>query len=111
MSSEISDLTAPAYDPKIFKPRGLLPVPPKVEEIVAREEGRLAQNHGVHIVPEARKRMTDDLTLQYYYEGTDVACRETIQGVEVLAVGWDEIGDYLKTTPSEQRQDVKIRQP
>ena len=77
MSSELIDLTAPAYDPETPKPRGLLPVPPEIEAIVAREEARIAQQHGVRIAPEARKRMTDDLTLQYYHEGTDVACRET----------------------------------
>ena len=55
--------------------------------------------------------MADDLTLQYFYEGTDVACRETPQGVEVVAVGWDEIGEYLKSTPSGQPQGVRIRQP
>src|SRR5690242_16837983 len=103
MSSEIINLTAPASDPRTPKPRGILPVPPEVEAIVAREEIRIAQEHGVHLAPEARRRMTDDLTLQYYYEGTDVACRETPQGVEVLAVGWDEIGDHLKTIPSGQR--------
>lgn len=111
MSSDLIDLTAPAYDPGTPKPRGLLPIPPEVEAIVAREETRIAQQHGIQITPEARKRLTDDFTLQYFYEGTDVACRETPQGVEILAVGWDEIGDYLKTIAPERRQDVKIRQP
>ena len=111
MSSEIIDLTAPAYDPATPKPRGLLPVPPRVEEIVAREEARIAEKHGIQIAPEARKRITDDLTLQYYYEGSDVACRKTPEGIEVLAVGWDEIGQLLKDVPPDQRQDVRIRQP
>jgi hypothetical protein len=111
MSSDLIDRTAPAYDPRTPKPRGLLPVPPEVETVVAREEARIAQQHGIRLTPEARKRLTDDFTLQYYFEGTDVACRETPQGVEILAVGWDEIGDYLKTIPPERRQDVKVRQP
>ena len=111
MSSEIVDLSAPTHDPKALKPRGLLPVPPEVEAIVAREEARIAQKHGIPIAPEASNRMEDDLTLQYFYEGSDVACRETPQGVAVVAVGWDEIGEYLKTTPSGQPPGVRIRQP
>jgi hypothetical protein len=111
MSSELVDRTAPANDPRTPKPRGLLPVPREVETVVAREEALIAQQHGIRITAEARKRLTDDFTLQHYYEGTDVADRETPQGVEILAVGGDEIGDYLKTIPPERRQDVRIRQP
>src|SRR4051812_3009948 len=92
MSSQITDLNAPALDPRTPKPRGLLPVPPEVQEFVDREEERIAREHGVRIVPEAKQRMRDDLTLQYYYEGSYVASRRTAQGVEVLAVGWDEAG-------------------
>jgi hypothetical protein len=87
MSSELIDLTLPAYDPSFPKPRGLLPVPPEVQEAVDREEARIAREHGITIVPEARKRMMDDLTLQYYYDGAYVASQRTTQGVEVLAVG------------------------
>jgi hypothetical protein len=111
MASEIIDLTAPADDPATPKPRGPLPVPPRVEEIVAREEARIAETHGIRIAPEARKRMTDDLALQYDYEGSDVAGRETPQGIEVLAVGWDEIGQLVKDVPPDRRPGVSIRQP
>ena len=108
MSSEIIDLTLPAHDPSFPKPRGLLPVPQEIEEAVAREEARIAREHGVGIAPEARRRMLDDLTLQYYYEGAYVASRRTPQGVEVLAVGWDEASQYLEDHPPETRQDVRI---
>lgn len=37
MSSEMIDLTLPAHDPTIPKPRGLLPVPPEIEEGIAAE--------------------------------------------------------------------------
>ena len=69
MSSELIDLTLPAHDPSFPKPRGLLPVPPGIEEAVAREDARVVREHGFVVAPEARQRMLDDFTLQYYYEG------------------------------------------
>jgi hypothetical protein len=47
MSSEIIDLTLPAHDPSISKPRGLLPVPQEIEDRVAREEARIARENGI----------------------------------------------------------------
>ena len=52
--------------------------------------------------------MTDDLTLQYYYEGSEVASPRTPEGIEVLAVGWDEVSKFLKENPPEARRDVLI---
>ena len=87
MSSQLIDQTLPAHDPSLPKPRGLLPVPPEIEEAVTREEARIAREHGIVIAPEARSRMLGELTLQYYFEGAYVASRQTPQGIEVLAVG------------------------
>jgi hypothetical protein len=98
----------PAHDPSVPKPRGLLPVPQEIEEAVAREEARIAREHGIVIAPEARQRMRDDLTLQYYYEGACVASRRTPQGIEVLAVGRDDVNQYRKNNPPESRMDVRI---
>jgi len=108
MSSEIIDLTLPAHDPSFPKPRGLLPVPQEIEETVAREEARIARENGIVIAPEARRRMLDDLTIQYYYEGAYVASRRTPHGIEILAVGWDEANQYRENYPPEARQDVRI---
>jgi hypothetical protein len=108
MSSELIDLTLPAHDPSFPKPRGLLPVPQEIEEAVAREEARVVREHGLVIAPEARQRMLDDFTLQYYYEGAYVASRRTPLGVEVLAVGWDEASKFIKDHPPETRNDVRI---
>ncbi len=108
MSSEIIDLTLPAHDPSFPKPRGLLPVPREIEETVAREEARIAGENGIVIAPEARRRMLDDLTIQYYYEGAYVASRRTPQGIAILAVGWDEANQYRENHPPETRQDVRI---
>ena len=52
--------------------------------------------------------MLDDWTLNYYYDGAYIAYRRTSQGVEVLAVGWDEAGKYLEDHPLETRRDVEI---
>jgi len=108
MSSEIIDQTLPAHDPSFPKPRGLLPVPHEIEETVAGEEARIALENGIVIAPEARRRMLDDLTIQYYYEGAYVASRRTPDGIEILAVGWDEANQYRENHPPETRQDVRI---
>jgi hypothetical protein len=104
MSSEIIDWTLPAYDPTIPKPRGLLPVPPSVEEGIAIEQKRLQP----YFTEEYAKQARDSETLRYYYEGAYVVSRSTPQGVEVLAVGWDEAWKYMDDHPSESRQDVRI---
>jgi hypothetical protein len=49
------------------KPRGLLAVPPEVEAVVAGEEARPPEKHGIPLVGEARQRLVDSLTLQYHY--------------------------------------------
>jgi hypothetical protein len=74
---------------------------------VAQEQTR----HQPYYTDDFAKRTRDDWTLAYYYEGTDVAYRITPQGVEVLAVGLHEIGDYLRNTPPEERQGVIVGQP
>jgi hypothetical protein len=68
------------------KPHGLIPIPPEVEAVVAREESRLLKEHGITPTPEARQRMVDSLTLQYYFDGIDIAYRHTPQGVGVPIV-------------------------
>jgi hypothetical protein len=104
MAGEIIDLTLPAHDPNFPKPRGLLPVPPEVEEDVASEQARLQP----YYTDEYAKRATDEMTLRYYYEGVYVASRPTPHGVEVLAVGWDEVTKFLKDHSPETRQDVRL---
>jgi hypothetical protein len=108
MPSDLVDLTLPAHDPNFPKPRGLLPVPHQVAEQVADFEARFVREHGVSIAPEARQRMLDDWTLRYYYDGTYVAYRRTNQGVDVLAVGWDEARKYLDPRSSEIYPDVRV---
>jgi hypothetical protein len=92
------------------KPHGLIPIPPEVEAVVAREETRLLNDHGITPTPEAKQRMVASLTLQYYFDGIDIAYRHTPQGVEVVAVGLEEVGELIRTTPQEQREGVVFGQ-
>ena len=50
------------------------------------------------------------MTLAWYFEYQLVAYRSTPEGPEVLAVG-EEVGEYLKKVPPEQRPDVVIATP
>lgn len=108
MASHFIDRALPAHDPKLPKPRGLVPVPPEVAEQVADFEARFAREHGFPIAPEARQRVLEDWTLSYYYDDEYIAYRRTPQGVEVLAVGWNEAHNYREQHPPETRQDVVI---
>jgi hypothetical protein len=108
MFVKFTDETLPAHDPNFPKPRGLLPVPPEVAESVAQFEAQFVKEHGFPIAPEARQRMLDDWTLRYYYDDAYVVSRRTPQGVEVLAVGWEEAKKYTQDHPPETRRDVRI---
>lgn len=93
------------------KPLGILPVPAEVNTIIAKEKARLGTDKQIVPTPEALQRMEDLFTLQYYYEGFDVAYRRASQGVEVLAVGHDDIGRLLRGMDKEARRDIKVGQP
>jgi hypothetical protein len=108
MVQHFIDWTLPAHDPNFPKPRGLIPVPPAVAKSVADSEARFIQEHGAPMAPEARQRILDDWTLNYYYDDAYIAYRRTPQGVEVLAVGWEEVYKYMDEHPPETRQDVEI---
>jgi hypothetical protein len=84
----------------------MIPVPPEVAEWVACEEARVAREHGIQIAPETKQRILEDWTLNYYYDDSYIAYRRTPQGVEVLAVGPEEVYKYLDEHPLETRRDV-----
>jgi len=50
------------------------------------------------------KLTPDDWTLTYYYEGETIACQSTAEGIEVLAVGPEEVRRFYQETPPENRQ-------
>ena len=85
--------------------RGLLPTPPEIAELVAREVDRLP------MTTEARQRITHDWTLQYYFGGHEVAYRKTPKGVQVLAAGLEEIGQLLRRLPYSQQKGIVFGHP
>lgn len=108
MSDHIIDLTLPAHDPTFPKPRGLLPVPPEVAEEVARHEAEFIAKHGEPWTSEARQWILDNQVLNWFYDNAYIAYRRTPQGIEVLAVGWEEANRYRDEHSLEERRDVII---
>jgi hypothetical protein len=82
--------------------RGILPVPPEVEEMLARE----LKDHPV--TDREQQHITDSLKLQYYFGGHWIAYRHTDQGKEVLAVGMDEIGRLMGKRKSSAERDAIV---
>jgi len=107
MYDRIVDETNPRYRGPLPKPRGILPVPPEIAEEVSREQAA----HQPYYTDEYAQLTRHDWTLRYYYEGEMVAFRSTPEGVEVLAVGPEEVGRFHDETPPENRQGVMIQDP
>jgi hypothetical protein len=80
--------------------RGLLPVPPEVEAEVRSQEARHP------MTPEFRKALRDRLTLGHHFADVEVAFRRMPEGIEVVAVGYDEIAAFRRTSRPEERQGV-----
>lgn len=84
--------------------RGLMPTPPEVKEMIQRlmEPGRPWSESFLRLE-------TDYLNSQFYFGGNWIAFRETPQGREVLAVGWEEIGKLKrKRMKSAERQSIVL---
>jgi hypothetical protein len=107
MFDRIIDEKNPRYCGPLPKPRGLLPVPTEIAEQASREQAAQQPCY----TDDYAKLTRDDWTLRYYYEGEEVACRSTPEGVEVLAVGPEEVRRFFQDTPPERRQGVMIRDP
>lgn len=61
---------------------------------------------GRPILGEARERLLEDLKLRYDLGGRPLAYRETPQGKEVLAVGFDAMGRLFRRLTPEERETV-----
>lgn len=103
MVQHLIDSTLPAHDPNFPKSRGLIPVPPQV----ADQEARILRELGSPMPPEVKKRLLDEWTLRYYYDGAFVAYLRTPEGVEVLAVG-REARKYRGPRMSELHPGVRV---
>jgi hypothetical protein len=55
------------------------------------------------------KSVLDERTLAYYLAGQDVAYRSVPNGVEVLAVGAEEVGGLVKVTDQEGLLSFTVR--
>jgi hypothetical protein len=71
-----------------------------VEAEIAKQE----TNHPM--TPEYRKTLRDRLTLEHYFSDVEVAFRRTPAGIEVLAVGQDEIAEFRAASTPDERQGV-----
>jgi hypothetical protein len=94
MPRKVGELSTPALpnngqDQPQELPHGLIAPPQHVCEILEQEKAKTPPNF---FLGEAWQRLTNELTLQYYFEDTedDVLYRSTPSGPEVLAVGFDE---------------------
>jgi hypothetical protein len=107
MPSTLIDTTNPWWNaPLDSRPRGLVRHPQHVVDWVTRERARLAPNYG----DEYAKQSLDWLTVDWYYQGIPVAYRSRPEGVEILAVGYDEVAAFRNNTPTELCQDVRFGQ-
>jgi hypothetical protein len=118
MPGQFIDSGAPSLQGAVSRepqdlPHGIISPPAEVRAMVAREEDRLGREHNLTVTAEARQRMTDDLTLQYYFDGLgyEVAYRSTSEGPEVLAVGASEIHALTNDMVPEQRSTLKTWLP
>jgi hypothetical protein len=103
--ADLIDLNAPnrrtgELIPAEELPRGLIQPPQRVLDLVARQAAKFPIND------EEKTRITEDFTLQYYYQDWYIVYRRTPQGVEVLAVGLPEIAALVNHLTPEERRTV-----
>jgi hypothetical protein len=111
MTVQFIDPSAPRFTGTLPPRPTVLRAPQEVLDAVAREEAKFPPEI---FTSQARKRITDDLTLQYYferYDGIDVAYRSVAEGIEVLAVGLKEVGELAKGMSQEELLTIQIKQP
>jgi hypothetical protein len=86
-------------------PHGLIVPPPIVLEIVERELAK----HSPETVARYGVRTLNLETISWFFDGLhhEVLYRETPQGPEVLAVGYDEVLALRRTMPPEEQQGLQ----
>jgi len=97
-----SQLADPVRPVPGVHPHGLLVVPPEVEAHIAREEDQLFEDTGSRLTADAIGKLIIDQTLDWYFRDRWVSYRETPRGVDVLAVGLDEIGRLMQSGLSQE---------
>jgi hypothetical protein len=100
----------PRGNPPMSYPHGLLPTPPDVRAVVAKEETRLLETHGLVLSPQAHQSLVNEQTLSHFLGGQWISYRETTQGPDVLAVGLEEIGRLMQLLGPQELLTVRTRQ-
>ncbi len=115
MAIRIVDCTAPAGQDGVpvkpsELPHGVIAPPERVLEIVAAEKVKFPPEI---FTPAAEERLKNDLTMQFYFDGSgcEVVYRSTPQGLEVLAVGFDEILAFRQRCPREEQPNLSTWLP
>jgi|SRR5215813_4721294 len=89
-------------------PHGLVRPPAEIVAQVAKEQAKFSPE----VYSEAyAKRILDDWTLAHFYAGLEVAYRSVGDGIEVLAVGPEEIGQFVKGMSQEELLTFTIKEP
>ena len=97
-----SQLADPVRPVPGVQPHGLLVVLPKVEAHIAREQDQLFEDTGSRLTANAIGKLIIDKTLDWYFRDRWVSYRETPRGVDVLAVGLNEIGRLMQSGLSQE---------
>jgi hypothetical protein len=86
-------------------PHGLLPIPPEVRELVEMERAK----HLPEVFAQAEVGLLNEWTVHWYFDNLcqEVTYRQTPDGPEVLAVGFDEVLALQRTQSPEQRRTLK----
>ncbi len=95
-----------------FRPRQLLKEL-ETPATVAAALATICQRLGCQTVLD-RRRVEEELKLQYYYGGRDVACLDTPEGRLVVAVGTpviEDLSQVLQSLPPGERERLSILSP
>ena len=86
-------------------PHGLLPTPPEVRELVEMERAK----HPPEAFAKAEGGLLNDWTVHWYFDNLcqEVTYRQTPDGPEVLAVGFDEVLALQRTLSLQERRTLK----
>ena len=71
-------------------PRGIVKFPTFMLDHMEKEQVRLGQR----FTSEYARHNLEQQTLSWYYDGLPVAYRPVPDGIEVLALGWEETAQY-----------------
>jgi hypothetical protein len=107
--SEIIDATYPGPRgvPLNELPRGLVPPPPyvleEIEWLKARSRSPWPRDYEVLEI--------NYLTLFYYFENIPIVYRPTDKGPEVLAIGGEEVAEFVDKASQDELDTVEITVP